>query len=199
MDAANECLPIAGDAMKEVADGVVIADRLDPADPLHPAEESDHEDGLEDARDGLRQASQLHGAEGFQAADNRLSADGGQTEDGLKPQDRPEREAGSKRDAGLKREARLKWEDGLNSEAGSQAVDDEDIATQLSFREAQTALELSLSELQAADLDVEEMAALYRRACRYAERCEALLQRLEQQVLQWDPEQPQDPPRPYEA
>jgi len=76
--------------------------------------------------------------------------------------------------------------------------DDADIAGELSFMEAQTALELSLAELQAPDLDVEEMAGLYRRACRYAERCEQLLQRVEQEVLQWDPEQPQTAPQPYQ-
>lgn len=75
---------------------------------------------------------------------------------------------------------------------------EEDIASQLSFREAQTALELSLAELQAADLDVEQMAGLYRRANRYAERCEQLLQQVEQEVLQWDPRQPLDPPHPYQ-
>jgi len=77
------------------------------------------------------------------------------------------------------------------------ADDDDDIAGQLSFREAQTALELSLAELQAADLDVEEMAGLHRRASRYAERCEQLLQQVEQEVMQWDPGQPQEPPLPY--
>ena len=63
---------------------------------------------------------------------------------------------------------------------------------------AQTALELTLAELQAPDLDVEEMAGLYRRASRYADRCEQLLQQVEQQVLQWDPGQPLEPPVPYQ-
>ena len=75
---------------------------------------------------------------------------------------------------------------------------EEDIAAELSFREAQTALELSLAELQAPDLDVEEMAGLYRRASRYADRCEQLLQQVEQQVMQWDPGQPLEPPVPYQ-
>lgn len=74
----------------------------------------------------------------------------------------------------------------------------EDIAAELSFREAQTALELSLAELQAPDLDVEEMADLYRRASRYAERCEQLLQRVEQEVMQWDPTQPANAALPYQ-
>ena len=83
-------------------------------------------------------------------------------------------------------------------EAQPQATDDQDIAGELSFREAQTALELILAELQAPDLDVEEMAGLYRRASRYAERCEELLQRVEQEVMQWDPGQPEDSPLPYQ-
>lgn len=75
---------------------------------------------------------------------------------------------------------------------------EDDIAAELSFREAQTALELSLAELQAPDLDVEEMAGLYRRASRYADRCEQLLQQVEQEVMQWDPGQPQEAPQPYQ-
>lgn len=85
--------------------------------------------------------------------------------------------------------------------AAAEALDaaaDEDIASTLSFRDAQTALELTLAELQAPDLDVEEMAGLYRRASRYADRCEQLLQQVEQQVLQWDPGQPLEPPVPYQ-
>lgn len=75
----------------------------------------------------------------------------------------------------------------------------DDIAGELSFREAQTALELTLAELQASDLDVEQMAGLYRRACRYADRCERLLERVEQEVMQWNPGQPEDRPQPYQA
>lgn len=78
------------------------------------------------------------------------------------------------------------------------AEDSDDIASELSFREAQTALDLSLAELQAPDLDVEQMAGLYRRASRYAERCEQLLERVEQEVMQWDPDKPQDAPLPYQ-
>jgi len=68
----------------------------------------------------------------------------------------------------------------------------------LSFRQAQTALELTLAQLQASDLDVEAMADLYRRAQGYADRCESLLQKVEQEVMQWDPAQPDLPPRPCE-
>lgn len=83
-------------------------------------------------------------------------------------------------------------------EASVQVPEEEDIAGQLSFRDAQTALELSLAELQSPDLDVERMAGLYRRASRFADRCEALLQQVEQEVMQWDPGQPQDAPLPYQ-
>jgi exodeoxyribonuclease VII small subunit len=70
-------------------------------------------------------------------------------------------------------------------------------ASALSFREAQTALELCLAQLQDQDLDVEAMADLYQRALAYAERCEAVLARVEQQVMQWDPGQPDLAPTPY--
>jgi exodeoxyribonuclease VII small subunit len=75
--------------------------------------------------------------------------------------------------------------------------DGNDVAEDLSFREAQTALELCLAQLQDQDLDVEAMAGLYRRALAYAERCEAVLARVEQQVMQWDPGQPDLAPTPY--
>lgn len=88
--------------------------------------------------------------------------------------------------------------DAVERETKPEAVGGEDLAADLNFREAQMALELSLAELQAPDLDVEEMAGLYERARRYADRCEALLQRVEQEVMQWNPEQPQGSPRPYE-
>ena len=58
----------------------------------------------------------------------------------------------------------------------------------LSFQEARTALELAMAQLQSDALEVEEMAGLYRRAEAYARRCEAVLQQVEQQVIQWDAE-----------
>lgn len=82
--------------------------------------------------------------------------------------------------------------------AVAEQSEEQDIASQLNFRDAQTALELSLAELQAQNLDVEQMAGLYRRASRYADRCEQLLQQVEQEVMQWDPAQPQDSPQPYQ-
>ena len=76
-------------------------------------------------------------------------------------------------------------------------AEEHDVAQDLSFREAQTALELCLAQLQDQDLDVESMADLYRRALAYAERCETVLARVEQQVMQWDPGQPELAPTPY--
>jgi exodeoxyribonuclease VII small subunit len=56
----------------------------------------------------------------------------------------------------------------------------------LSFNEARTALELAMAKLQSSDLEVEEMASLYRRAEAYAERCRAVLESVEQDVIEWD-------------
>ncbi len=68
----------------------------------------------------------------------------------------------------------------------------------LNFREAQTALELCLAQLQASDLDVEAMATLHRRAQAYAQHCVQLLEKVEQEVLIWDPEHPEKPAEPYQ-
>ena len=73
-----------------------------------------------------------------------------------------------------------------------------DISADLNYREAQAALELCLAQLQASDLGIEAMAGLYERAQSYARRCEQLLDRVEQEVMQWDPEQPDAPPQPYQ-
>jgi exodeoxyribonuclease VII small subunit len=67
---------------------------------------------------------------------------------------------------------------------------------QLRYREAQAALERSLVELQADDLDVERMTELYQQACAYADRCDTLLQAVEAEVMLWDPDQPDAPPQP---
>lgn len=72
-----------------------------------------------------------------------------------------------------------------------------EVADELSFLEAQTALELCLAQLQDQDLDVETMADLYRRAQTYADRCESVLRQVEQEVMQWDPGQPTSTPTPY--
>ena len=57
---------------------------------------------------------------------------------------------------------------------------------QLSFNEARTALELAMAKLQSSELEVEEMATLYRRAEVYANRCSAVLEGVEQEVIEWD-------------
>ena len=56
----------------------------------------------------------------------------------------------------------------------------------LSFQEARTALELAMAQLQADDLEVEEMAGIYRRAEAYADRCEAVLNTVQQEVIAWN-------------
>lgn len=66
--------------------------------------------------------------------------------------------------------------------------DDSSYAEQLSYSEAQTALELALAQLQAPDLPVEEMGALYQRAQAYATRCQQLLEEIEQSIDLWDPQ-----------
>jgi exodeoxyribonuclease VII small subunit len=77
-------------------------------------------------------------------------------------------------------------------------VESEDGIDDLSFREARTALDLTLAELQGNQLDVEAMADLYGRALRYVERCETVLQQVEQRVMQWDPATPDAEPSPFE-
>lgn len=67
---------------------------------------------------------------------------------------------------------------------------------QLTYREAQAALERSLVALQSDDLDVERMTELYQQACAYADRCDTLLQAVEAEVMLWDPDQPEAPPQP---
>jgi exodeoxyribonuclease VII small subunit len=43
-----------------------------------------------------------------------------------------------------------------------------------------------MAKLQSSELEVEEMATLYRRAEAYANRCSAVLEGVEQEVIQWD-------------
>ncbi len=68
----------------------------------------------------------------------------------------------------------------------------------LNFREAQTALELCLAQLQASDLEVEAMATLHRRAQAYANHCVQLLEKVEQEVQIWNPDHPEQPAQPYQ-
>lgn len=56
----------------------------------------------------------------------------------------------------------------------------------LSFNEARTALELVMAQLQSSNLEVEQMADLYRRAEAYAERCQSILESVEQRVIEWE-------------
>lgn len=69
-------------------------------------------------------------------------------------------------------------------------------AADLSYNEAHTALQLTLSALQSNDLDVEDMTGLYRRARSYLERCETILASVEQELLLWDDSQGQAQPMP---
>jgi exodeoxyribonuclease VII small subunit len=80
----------------------------------------------------------------------------------------------------------------LGPDEGLDGVDD------LNFREAQTALELCLAQLQASDLEVEAMATLHRRAQAYVNHCVHLLEKVEQEVQIWDPERPEQPAQPYQ-
>ena len=57
---------------------------------------------------------------------------------------------------------------------------------QLSYQEANTALELTLAKLQSAELEVEEMARLYRRAEAYAAHCQVVLEQVSQEVVEWE-------------
>jgi exodeoxyribonuclease VII small subunit len=70
-------------------------------------------------------------------------------------------------------------------------------AADLTYSQARAALELVLAELQASDVDVEAMTGLYRRGLAYAQRCEAILDQVEQEVLVWDGlDNPESPPQP---
>jgi len=57
---------------------------------------------------------------------------------------------------------------------------------------------LTLAELQSANLDVEAMAGLYQRAQSYANRCQTVLDAVEQQVMLWDSSDPTAKPEPYQ-
>lgn len=74
---------------------------------------------------------------------------------------------------------------------------EETLPADLTFRQAQAALELILSQLQADDLDIEAMVDLHRRAAAYADHCEHLLLQVEQEVMQWNPDEPDAAPSPY--
>lgn len=65
-------------------------------------------------------------------------------------------------------------------------VQEDIVPSDLSFQQARTALDLLIAELQSNDLQVEEMLNLYRRAEAYADHCEAVLQKVDQDVIEWD-------------
>jgi exodeoxyribonuclease VII small subunit len=64
-------------------------------------------------------------------------------------------------------------------EAGNPAAD-------LNYNQARAALDLILNQLQASDLDIESMVGLYQRGQAYANRCEEILEQVEQDVQLWD-------------
>lgn len=109
--------------------------------------------------------------------------------------DRPGGKNGSTASGSLPRRTRAKASATLPAAAGEPSP--QQIAAGLNYNEARTALELSLAELQASDLDVEAMAGLYRRAEAYAERCEQLLNQVEQDVLLWTGDDPTGTPTAY--
>lgn len=81
-------------------------------------------------------------------------------------------------------------------QAEQSPVSADDGVHDLSFRQARTALDLTLAQLQSSELEVETMATLVRQAQRYADRCEAVLRQVEQDVMQWDPQDPGSDPTP---
>ena len=85
-----------------------------------------------------------------------------------------------------------------NSRKRDAAEQAADVAADLSYQEAHTALELSLAQLQNPDLPVETMGELYQRARSYAQRCEAVLNQVEQSIALWDPSDPDGAPQAYE-
>ncbi|NQV10150.1 MAG: exodeoxyribonuclease VII small subunit [Cyanobacteria bacterium] len=69
--------------------------------------------------------------------------------------------------------------------ASSQTAESwEDEVKELTYNQSRTALELALSQLQSDELEVETMADLYGRAQAYAERCDQVLARVEQEIMQ---------------
>lgn len=79
------------------------------------------------------------------------------------------------------------------AEAPTQSEWEADVAG-LSYLEARTALELVMAQLQSDELEVEEMAGLYRRAEAFARRCEAVLHQVEQDVIEWEADTAAPPP-----
>jgi exodeoxyribonuclease VII small subunit len=99
-------------------------------------------------------------------------------------------------DSGKKRSARSGKPGARHGESVASEEEAGDGVNDLSFRQARTALDLTLAQLQASDLEVEAMATLVRQAQRYADRCESVLHQVEQDVMQWDPQDPGSDPIP---
>ena len=59
---------------------------------------------------------------------------------------------------------------------------------QLTYAEAQGALERSLVQLQSEDLEIERLPELYAEAMGYEKRCLEVLQQVSQEIQQLDPE-----------
>jgi exodeoxyribonuclease VII small subunit len=89
--------------------------------------------------------------------------------------------------------------DSITKQLTQYSETEQSIAADLSYSEARMALELSLAQLQASDLDVESMTGLFNRAQGYADRCETLLKRVEQEVALWDSDNPEQAPQPYRS
>jgi len=72
---------------------------------------------------------------------------------------------------------------------GKNTIDDEWITTVegLNYSQARTAMDLAIAQLQSEDLEVEQMATIYRRALACADRCEQLLAAVELEVVHLDP------------
>ena len=87
---------------------------------------------------------------------------------------------------------------GPSRRSASRSKGEATLPQELSYSEAHTALELALAQLQSSDLPVEAMADLYQRARGYAERCEQVLEQIEQTIELWDPEHPESPPSRFE-
>ena len=87
--------------------------------------------------------------------------------------------------------------DGRSKQQTPDPETEQSIAADLSYGEARMALELTLAQLQASDLDVESMTGLFSRAQSYAARCENLLMQVEQEVALWDSDNPEQAPQPY--
>lgn len=75
---------------------------------------------------------------------------------------------------------------GARRSSHSSGDDLADLCRDLSYNQARTALDLTIARLQSSELEVEEMTDLYRRAMAYAERCQQVLETVQQEVVAWE-------------